>query len=80
MEIALGDFHDSFSPGEAICAAAQVERSRIAHPYAVVRDSVFQPRATSSIIIRVKPNAKKMVPMLECAPSLISGISSSTTT
>ena len=27
MEIALGDFHDSFSPGEAICAAAQVEPS-----------------------------------------------------
>ena len=38
------------------------------------------PSATSSIIIRVKPNAKKIVPMLECSPSDISGISSSTTT
>ena len=42
--------------------------------------STFHPSATSSIIISVKPNAKKMVPMLECSPSDISGISSSTTT
>ena len=38
------------------------------------------PSATSSIIIREKPRAKKMVPILECSPSDISGISSSTTT
>ena len=38
------------------------------------------PSATSSIIISVKPRAKKMVPMLECSPSDISGISYSTTT
>ena len=40
----------------------------------------YQPSATSSIIISVKPRAKKMVPMFECSPSDISGISSSTTT
>ena len=41
---------------------------------------LYYPSATSSIIIRVKPRAKKMVPMLEWEPSDISGISSSTTT
>ena len=38
------------------------------------------PRATSRIIIREKPTAKKRVPMLECSPADISGMSSSTTT
>ena len=42
--------------------------------------STSHPSATSSIIISVKPRAKKMVPILECSPSDISGISSSTTT
>lgn len=38
------------------------------------------PNTTSSIIIRLKPNAKNTVPMLECLPVDISGINSSTTT
>ena len=38
------------------------------------------PSATSSIIIRENPMAKKRVPMLECSPADISGMSSSTTT
>ena len=38
------------------------------------------PNATSSIIITEKPTVKKTTPMLEWSPSLISGISSSTTT
>ncbi len=38
------------------------------------------PNATSSTIITLKPTAKKTVPMLECFPCDISGISSSTTT
>ena len=43
-------------------------------------DSFFYPRATSRIIIRENPTAKKRVPMLECSPADISGMSSSTTT
>lgn len=39
-----------------------------------------QPRATSNIIISVKPKATPMVPMLECFPAWDSGTSSSTTT
>lgn len=42
--------------------------------------SCAYPSATSSTIIREKPTAKASVPMLECSPSDISGISSSTTT
>ena len=38
------------------------------------------PSATSSTIITLKPTAKNTVPMLECCPCDISGISSSTTT
>ena len=38
------------------------------------------PSATSSVIMTLKPAAKKIVPMLECFPCDISGISSSTTT
>ena len=38
------------------------------------------PSATSSTIITTNPKAKAMVPTLECLPSAISGISSSTTT
>ena len=38
------------------------------------------PRATSSIIIKLKPTAKDTVPMFECFPCDISGINSSTTT
>ena len=38
------------------------------------------PNATSSIIIRVKPAVKAMVPILVCFPWDISGINSSTTT
>ena len=38
------------------------------------------PRVTSRIIINTNPSAKAMVPQLECLPSDISGISSSTTT
>jgi len=41
---------------------------------------VCQPRATSRIIIMEKPMANIMVPTWECSPSLISGMSSSTTT
>lgn len=40
----------------------------------------IQPSETSRIIITLKPTAKKIVPMFECFPSDISGISSSTTT
>ena len=39
-----------------------------------------QLKATSRSIIRAKPRAKPMVPMLECSPSEASGMSSSTTT
>ncbi len=38
------------------------------------------PSATSRTIITLNPTAKKTVPMLECSPWDISGISSSTTT
>lgn len=38
------------------------------------------PNATSNAIISVKPTANISVPTLECSPSDISGISSSTTT
>ncbi len=38
------------------------------------------PSATSSTIITLNPTAKNIVPMLECSPCDISGISSSTTT
>lgn len=40
----------------------------------------IQPSETSRIIITLNPTAKKIVPMFECFPSDISGISSSTTT
>ena len=40
----------------------------------------IHPSATSSAIMTENPTAKKMVPILECLPSDISGISSSTTT
>ena len=48
-------------------------RQRLLHPRAY-------PSATSSVIITLKPTAKKTVPRLECFPWDISGISSSTTT
>ena len=48
-------------------------RQRSLHPRAY-------PSATSSVIITLKPTAKKTVPRLECFPWDISGISSSTTT
>ena len=48
-------------------------RQRLLHPRAY-------PSATSSVIITLKPTAKKIVPTLECFPWDISGISSSTTT
>lgn len=38
------------------------------------------PNTTSSTIIKLNPNAKNKVPMFECFPADISGISSSTTT
>ena len=38
------------------------------------------PSAISRIIIMIKPMAKAMVPMSECLPCWVSGISSSTTT
>lgn len=41
---------------------------------------IFHPSATSRIIIKLNPNAKKIVPILECCPCDISGINSSTTT
>ena len=41
---------------------------------------IFYPNATSNTIITEKPTAKNMVPISECSPSDISGISSSTTT
>lgn len=40
----------------------------------------YQLRATSSAVITVKMKANKITPILECSPSLISGISSYTTT
>ena len=42
--------------------------------------SSVQPSVTSRIIITTKPREKAIVPILECFPSDISGISSSTTT
>lgn len=44
------------------------------------KTGTIQPSAMSRIIITLKPTAKKIVPMFECLPSDISGISSSTTT
>ena len=38
------------------------------------------PNATSKIIIKLNPAAKKIVPIFECFPTAISGINSSTTT
>ncbi len=64
-------FESTFSPGEGFAPAALSKINDHLSAY---------PRATSSIIMRLKPTAKKMVPMLECSPSDISGISSSTTT
>ena len=40
----------------------------------------YYPKATSRIIISTKPKLNATVPQLECFPSDISGISSSTTT
>ena len=40
----------------------------------------YHPSATSRIIIKLNPTAKKTVPIFECCPCDISGISSSTTT
>ena len=57
----------------------QQAASRSVSPPACI-PAVFHPSATSSTIIRLKPTAKNTVPMLECAPCDISGISSSTTT
>ena len=42
--------------------------------------NAYHPSATSSTIINANPTANAAVPMCECSPSLISGISSSTTT
>lgn len=47
---------------------------------AVFLSTESHPSATSSTIITLKPTAKNSVPILECLPSDISGISSSTTT
>lgn len=41
---------------------------------------LYHPNATSSTIISENPTAKKIVPILECSPADISGMSSSTTT
>lgn len=41
---------------------------------------LYHPSATSSIIINANPTANPMVPIFECSPSAVSGISSSTTT
>ena len=46
----------------------------------VIGISNRHPSATSSTIITLNPTAKNTVPMLECCPCDISGISSSTTT
>ena len=43
-------------------------------------DSPYYPNATSRTIISENPTAKKIVPIFECSPTDISGISSSTTT
>lgn len=40
----------------------------------------FYPSATSRVIIKVNPTAKNTVPIFECSPLDISGISYSTTT
>ena len=50
------------------------------HIFPMNTSSENYPSAVSSVIIATKPMAKAMVPVLECAPSDISGISSSTTT
>ena len=44
------------------------------------RPALPYPRATSNVIITMKPRAKVRTPISECSPSDISGISSSTTT
>ena len=47
----------------------------------IYKDAASLPHnATSNIIISVNPTAKKIVPIFECSPADISGISSSTTT
>ena len=52
---------------------------RADHPVGSFSVRIY-PSATSSIIMSVKPTANESTPMFECSPSLISGISSSTTT
>lgn len=66
-------------PQRKILLAQKQEAYRSVSPPACI-PAVFHPSATSSTIIRLKPTAKNTVPMLECAPCDISGISSSTTT
>ena len=59
-----------------------IYRMRYPNTISTISDNylTFQPRSTSSDIIRRKPKAKPIVPMLECFPFCVSGISSSTTT
>ena len=48
--------------------------------HAIFKWIFFYPSATSRIIIITKPIAKAIVPVSECLPCCVSGISSSTTT
>ena len=49
-------------------------------PCIAIFSTMRYPSATSSAIMTLKPAAKAIVPILECFPCDISGISSSTTT
>ena len=71
----LPRFGNTSAPGFAglVESRCSRRRQRLLHPRAY-------PSATSSVIITLKPTAKKTVPRLECFPWDISGISSSTTT
>ena len=62
-------------------AEIKLFKKSVSHRHLKTGDTLFSyPSATSSTIMRAKPTAKPMVPMLLCSPSLASGISSSTTT
>ena len=62
-------------------AEIKLFKKSVSHRHLKPGDTLFSyPSATSSTIMRAKPTAKPMVPMLLCSPSLASGISSSTTT
>ena len=61
-------------------ASKQIEAGKGTSDKYDAPDKLYYPSATSSTIINTKPSAKVTVPTLECSPSDISGINSSTTT